>query len=207
MVMCTRWGVKGIDVSAPVRHRELMRTALAREAEGQRALLDGDGERASAALRAAAELYRQSWEAAPRGSYGRLVGMLKASVIAGGGPQAAAYARAALGDERDDGADSPTAAYVRALIGLITGDDSAAASWAQRMVSGSPAFDRTAAAITALAHRDQAAYAPALQEIVRDFEQRSEHLTGVAIADTAVMLQRLAASRGLLAPIRSDLLP
>jgi len=42
---------------------------------------------------------------------------------------------------------------------------------------------------------------------VRDFEQRTEHLTGVAIADTALMLERLAGDRGLRAGVRSALLP
>jgi hypothetical protein len=189
-----------------VLHRELMRDALAREADGQRALLAGDGEAARASLRAAADLYRESWEAAPSGSYGRLVGMLKASVLAGAGAgrEAAQYALAALGDE--DGG-SPTVAYVRALSGLISGDDRAAGAWAPHMRSGSPAFDRTAEAIAALAARDQAAYVAALAEIVRDFEQRTEHLTGVAIADTALMLERLAGDRGLRAGVRSALLP
>ncbi len=181
-----------------------MRDALAREADGQRALLAGEGEAARASLRAAADLYRESWEAAPSGSYGRLVGMLKASVLAGGGREAAQYALAALGDQ--DGG-SPTVAYVRALSGLISGDDPAAGAWAPRMRSGSPAFDRTAEAIAALAARDQAAYVAALAEIVRDFEQRTEHLTGVAIADTALMLERLAADRGLRAGLRSAMLP
>jgi hypothetical protein len=41
-------------------HRELMTAAIERDAEGQSALLAGDGEAARAAFTAAAKLYRRS---------------------------------------------------------------------------------------------------------------------------------------------------
>jgi predicted O-methyltransferase YrrM len=186
-------------------HRDLMRTAIARDADAQRALQAGDDDGARAGFRAAAGFYRESWEAAPPRSYGRLIGMLKSAVLAGGDPEeAAGYARSALADQ---GADSPPAAYAQALAALIADDDAAARTWAAQMRGGSDVFARTAGAIVALAERDGAAYADALKAIVRDFEQRSEHLTGVAIADTALMLERLAARRGLAAELQSPLLP
>ena len=75
------------------------------------------------------------------------------------------------------------------------------------MRGGSEAFDRTADAIAALALGDRQRYATALERIVRDFEQRAEHLTGVAIADTAVALQQLAGSRGMVIELASPVLP
>lgn len=78
-------------------HADLLRDALAAEARGQRALLAG--EPAVAALREAAELYRASWEVAPPRSYGRLIGMLKAAVIAGADAEAyGAAVRAIVAD-------------------------------------------------------------------------------------------------------------
>ena len=65
------------------------------------------------------------------------------------------------------------------------------------MHAGGEAFARTADALGALAAGDRAAYDPALRAIVADFEARDAHLTGVAIADTAIMLDRLAEPRGL----------
>jgi hypothetical protein len=47
----------------------------------------------------------------------------------------------------------------------------------------------------------------ALAAIVRDFEERTEHLTGVAIADTALMLSELARRRGMAVAIESPVLP
>jgi hypothetical protein len=185
-------------------HRELMAAAIERDAEGQRALFAGDGEAARRDFADAAALYRRSWEAAPPRSFGRLLGMLKSAVLAGEGEAQAAYALSTLGDEAND---SPAEAYVRALAELIQGEDAAAIEWSQAMRAGSDAFVRTADAIEALAAGDAEGYAEALEAIVRDFEQRTEHLTKVAIADTALMLELLAARRGISAGVRSRVLP
>ncbi len=75
------------------------------------------------------------------------------------------------------------------------------------MRAGSPAFGRAADAVEALAARDREAYSGAVRAIVADFEGRDEHLTGVPVADTALMLERLAEPRGLAARPRSALLP
>src|SRR5688500_9415761 len=186
----------------PGPHGEEMEAAIRADGEGLRALLDGDAERAQERLGEAAERYRASWELAPPRSYGRLVGMLKAAVIAGDATAAAAYARDAVPE-----ADSPPSAYVRAVAALVEGDDAAAASFAEGMRGGSPAFVRAAAAVAALAARDGEAYADAVRAIVADFEGRDEHLTGVPVADTALMLERLAEPRGVAAHPRSALLP
>jgi hypothetical protein len=181
-----------------------MSAAIERDGAAQRALLAGDEEGARSEFARSADLYKRSWEAAGPTSYGRLIGMLKAAVLAGEGKEQAAYATHAL--EGDD-SDSAAAGYARALAALVAEDDEEAGRWAARMRGGSEAFDRTAAAIDSLARRDRAQYEEAVQAIVRDFEQRTDHLTGVAIADTAVMLQELAARRGMAAQIDSPVLP
>ena len=188
------------------RHRELMGGAIERDGAAQRLLLAGDVDGASAAFAQASDLYRQSWEVAPPASYGRLVGMLKSAVLAHRGEeqQAAEYARAALEDAGDD---SATAAYALAIAALIVGDDDGALRYAAQMRAGSDAFVRTADAVAAIAAGDRSAYAEEIGAIVRDFETRSNHLTGVPIADTALMLERLAARRGLSGSVESPLLP
>ena len=185
-------------------HQELLIAAIERDGAGQRALFGGDEQDARSAFLAAADLYRHSWEEAPPGSYGRLVGMLKAAVLAGGGKTEAVYASGQLAAETEG---SPTAAYARALAALIQRDDAAAASASVEMRVGSDAFDRTAEAIEAMAKGDRQRYAAALEQIVRDFEQRVDHLTGVAVADTALMLERLADRRGIASELESSVLP
>jgi hypothetical protein len=188
----------------PHKHQELLTAAIEREGEAQQRLIEGHLEAAQAEFREVAELYRQSWETAHARAFGRLVGMLKASVLAGGGVAEAAYARAALVDV-DQG--SATANYARAIAALIAGDDEDALAWATLLSEGTDAFARAGEAISGLAAHDEPRYAAALEAIVPDFEERSQHLTGVAIADTALMLETLAARRGLAAGIESPVLP
>lgn len=187
----------------PGPHAEILADAIRTERDAHRHLLAGDAEAGTAAMREAAQLYRASWEVAPPRSYGRLIGMLKAALIGGAGAPEAAYARAAIGAAPD----SPPSCYALAIAALVEGDDDVAAQAADGMRSGSPAFVRAADAVTALAHRDAGAYAAAVQAIVADFEGRDEHLTGVPIADTALMLERLAEPRGLAAHPASAVLP
>src|SRR5215217_2351466 len=151
----------------PGPHAEEMQAAIRADGEGLRALLDGDAALGGERLAEAVARYRASWELAPPRSYGRLVGMLKAAVIAGDATEAAAYARAAVPE-----ADSPPSSYVRAVAALVEGDDAAAASFADGMRAGSAAFGRAADAITALAARDASAYAAGVRAIVDDFEHR-----------------------------------
>lgn len=187
-------------------HRELMRAAIAAEGEAHSALLAGERDAARRAYVRAADGYRASWAIAPPRSYGRLVGLLKASVLAGAARAAAEEVRDALrGDPDADG--SPVAAYVRAVAALVLGDDAEVAACAETMERRGEAFARTAGALRALADGDGDAYAAALGAIEADFAARAEHLTGVAIADTAVMLEALAAERGLAARPASPLVP
>src|SRR5918999_1245737 len=179
-------------------HAQLLGEAIEAERRAHRALLAGDD--ASEELRAAAALYRSSWEAAPPASYGRLIGMLKAAVLAGDAREEALYARGSLGDA----AGSAPASYALAIAALVEGDDAAAA---EGMRGGSEAMVRAADAIAALAAGDEEEYGRAVRAIVEDFEGRDEHLTGVPIADTALMLERLAAARGMACGITSPLLP
>lgn len=183
--------------------QELLREAIGFDRVAQQALLRGDAARARSLFREAADRYRASWEAAGPRAFGRLIGLLKSSILWGDGGHAAVYVRAALKDE----CDSPPACYAFALATLVQGDDEAALPAIERMREGGEAFARTADALHALAHSDRDAYAKAVEAIVADFAAREDHLTGVAFADTAVMLERLAAPRGIAARPASAVMP
>jgi uncharacterized protein len=180
-------------------HEDAMREAIAADGDAYRALLAGEDAREP--LRRAANAYRVSWEAAPPRSFGRLVGYAKASILAGENP--GPYVREQLRNE----CDSPPACWALALGALADGDDEAARRAADGMLAGSEAFGRAAGAVAALTRRDRHAYAGMVAAIVADFEAREEHLTGVPIADTALVLERLAERRGMAAHPRSPLLP
>jgi uncharacterized protein len=180
-------------------HEDALREAIAADGDAHRALLAGDDARP--ALRRAMDAYRRSWEAAPPGSYGRLVGYAKAAILAGENPLA--YIAEQLGPEDR----TPPACWARALAYLADGNDQRAARGADGMRAGSDAFNRAADAVHALAAADRDAYRAAIDAIVADFAARETHLTGVPIADTALVLDRLAERRGLAAHPDSPLLP
>lgn len=177
----------------PGEHVAILEAALALEGEAYRALFDGRSEEARDLLARASEGYRASWAVAPPRSFGRLIAMQKTAVLAGDATAAAEYALRELGDDRD----SPPAWYAAAIAALVMGDDDLARSAAAGMREGDAPFQRAADAVEALADRDGERYGPALDAIVADFAAREQHLTGIAIADTALMLDRLADRRGL----------
>src|SRR5205823_1785940 len=135
--------------------------AIRLEGDGYRKLFAGDVSAARELLRAAAEAYRRSWEVAPPRSFGRLVGMLKAAVIAGGGEAEASYVRGALAPE----GDSPASWYALGIAALVQGDDGLARRAAAGMRAGSAAFGRAADALEALADRDRERYAQGVRAI------------------------------------------
>jgi hypothetical protein len=183
-------------------HQVLLEEAIALESTAHRLLVDGEAERARGRLREAADAYRRSWEAAPPTAYGRLVGMLKAALLAGGGNAEAAYVRAL-----ELPTESPVACYALGVAALVAVDDDTARTMAQRLRSADDAFRRAGDGIAAVADRDPQRTAEAIAAIEADFAAREEHLTGVPIADTALMLLRLAGARGVEVRVDSPLLP
>jgi hypothetical protein len=140
---------------------------------------------------------------APPRSYGRLVAHLKSAVLAGDGEAGAAWV---LG-ELDGACDSPTSCYALAVAALVAGDDPLAAEAAAGMREGGEPFARASEALAALAAGDGPRYREAVGAIVADFEGRDAHLTGVPIADTAVLMEALAERRGMAARPVSPLMP
>ena len=174
-----------------------LNAALAAEAEAYRALLAGED--AVPALRRARDAYLASHaETGPR-SWGRLLGALKMAILAGDGAEA--IARQAVDEARDAG--SPAAAYVLALARVALGE----APDVGAMLAEGDSFARAGRALAALASGDRQAYAAALAEIMADFEARDQHLSGVAIADTALVLERLAEPRGMAVRPAGPLIP
>ena len=167
----------------------LLLAALTAEREGQRLLLEGRGDRARPYLAAASEAYLASYPLAQPRSWGRLIGAVKAGVLAGEGAPQARRAR----DELAGVADTPASCYLGALCAVILGDREAALVLAPGMRAGGHAFARAADGIEAIARGDAPALDAAIQAIEADFAAREAHLTGVPIADTALMLQMIGA--------------
>ncbi len=188
------------------RQRQLVRMAMAAGATGLARLMQGRDDDAREWLVRAAERYRESWAAAPPGSWGRPIGALKARVLAGdaaGAGDDAAWTLEAV----PSGEESPIGTYAATLALLVLGRDAEAATRAEglRGAEGFPAD--VAEALAALARGDAAGFREASASVLRSFEERDAYLEDLPVADTVLVLERLAENRGFAAGLRSTLLP
>ena len=190
------------------RQKQLVRVAMAATGAGLARLMQGRRAEAAGWLARSAERFRESFAGAPPGSWGRLIGAVKARVLAGDWEGAEADARWALAQAPAD-AESPIGRYAAALAHLVLGEDAAARDLAEGLrAEPESAFPRPVAdALAALAGADAAAYQEAVGEVLASFEEREDYLEDIPVADTVVVLEALAARRGLAAGLRSPLLP
>jgi len=158
------------------------------------------GRPAAARYRAARDAYLASHAETGERSWGRLIGALKMAVLAGDGDQE--IAREALA-ETHGVTGSPAAAYASALAAVVSGEQPDVGE----LLEAGDAFARTGRALAALANGDRVAYGAALAGIVDDFASRETHLADVPVADTALVLERLAAARGMAARPDSRMVP
>ena len=192
---------------ADARQRQLTRIGNAAYCAGLALLMQGERDEAAGWFVRAAGRYRESYRDAPPGSWGRLIGALKARILAGDWDGAAAEARWTL-DEGASEADSPIGRYAASLAYLTLGDDVEARRLADeiRIREDFPAPVGDALAMVA-AGSDILGYIEAIEAVLDSFEERQEYLEDVPVADTVLVLQALAARRDLAAELSSPLLP
>jgi hypothetical protein len=191
---------------ADERQRQLTRMGNAAGGAGLALLMDGRPEEAAVWFARAAERYRESFEDAPAGSWGRPIGAVKARVLAGDWAGAEDDARWAL-EAGATNAESPIGLYAATLALLVLGGDDEARPIAESIRGRDDFPSDVADALAALAAGDAAAYEPAVRSVLRSFETRDEYLEDIPVADTVIVLQALAARRGLAVPLSSSLLP
>ena len=176
-------------------------------AAGLAALMLGDGETASTLLRRAAAEYTTSWHAAPTGSWGRPIAMLRCRLMAGDEAGAKDDAKAALAAGVLEAA-GPIGGYCAALALLVLERDAEALPVAERIAAEGLDPVAVASALAALARADGAAFTSARGKVLRSFEEREAFLEDVPVADTVIVLDALARDRGLeTPPLPSKLLP
>jgi hypothetical protein len=168
-------------------------------------LMLGEGDAARAWLDRAVEAYRDSWADAPPGSWGRPIATMKCRLLVG--EPAEDEARWAL-DAGADGSDSPIGRYAAALALLVLGEDARARMHADAIRSRDDFPKAVGDALAMIAAgTDSVGYTEAIEAVLESFETRDEYLEDVAVADTVLVLQALAARRGLAAELSSPLLP
>ena len=168
-------------------------------------LMQGDEQRASEWFDRAVDAYRESWADAPPGSWGRPIGSMKARLLAGrAADDEARWALEAGAAE----SDSPIGRYAAALAYLVLGEDDEARVHADAIRTRDDFPNDVGDALAAIAAgTDAVGYVEAVESVLESFETRIEYLEDVPVADTVLVLQRLAERRGLRADLASPLLP
>jgi tetratricopeptide (TPR) repeat protein len=191
---------------ADTRQRQLTRMGNAASGAGLALLMLGRGAEAAEHLTRAAERYRDSFADAPPGSWGRPVAMIKNRLLAGDWSGAEEDARFAL-DAGAEAAESPIGRYAAALALLVLGRDEEARVHADAIRVRDDFPRPVGDALATIAAEDPLGYVEAVEAVLESFETRDEYLEDIPVADTVLVLQALAAKRGLAAELSSPLLP
>jgi hypothetical protein len=185
--------------------RQLTQLGNAAWAAGLALLMADRTEESAEWLRRAADRYRESWADAPPDSWGRPIAAMKALLLAG--DDASEAARWAL-DAGAATAESPIGRYAGTLALLVLGDNVGARVLGTTLRDTADFPSAVADALVEVAGADRVDYQISLEDILESFEQRTDFLEDIPVADTVLVLQRLAAARDLavdLAP--SPMLP
>jgi hypothetical protein len=188
------------------RQRQLTRMGNAAAGVGLARLMGGDTETAREWFARAVERYRESYELAPPGSWGRPIAILKARILAGDWDGAQSDARWTLEQDAAD-AESPIGRYAATLALLVLGRDEEARVLADGLRTRDDFPKPVGDALAHIAAEDPLGYIDAIEAVLESFEMRKDYLEDLPAADTVVVLQALAARRDMAAELSSLLLP
>lgn len=201
-----REGSERLPDDSDTRQRQLTRLGNAAGGAGLALLMLGRRDEAAGWFDRAARRYRESYEHAPPGSWGRPIGALKSRILAGDWPGAEGEARWAL-DEGAAEADTPIGRYAGALALLTLGRDEDARPVADSIRERDDFPRDVADALATLSAEDVLGYTYAIESVLESFATRDEYLEDMPVADTVIVLQALAARRGISVELASPLLP
>jgi hypothetical protein len=176
--------------------RAIVRRGNAAYAAGLALLMAGDPASSEWLLRAAGR-WRESWDAgAARDAWGRPVGALKAALLAGDDAAAEELARWTL-ELGSATAASPIGRYAAVLALLVLERWPEARHVAESLRERDDFPHDVGDALAFISAHDPVDYAEAVDSVVTSFETRTDYLEDVPVADTALVLDRLAARRGI----------
>ena len=188
------------------RQKQLTRMGNAAGGAGLALLMQGNRDEAFEWLHRAAEVYRESLADAPAGSWGRPIGAMKALVLADDWAAAVEAATWTLDYGAAD-AESPIGHYAAALALLVLGRDHEAIVHADAIRTRDDFPNDVGDALAFIAAQDVVGYTYAVERVLESFETRDEYLEDIPVADTVLVLQALAARRGIATELSSPLLP
>jgi hypothetical protein len=192
---------------ADARQRQLTRMGNAAAGAGLALVMQGRTAEAREWFDRACERYRESWQDAPPGSWGRPIGILKARILAEDWAGAERDAKWTL-EQGAGRAETAIGRYAAALAFAVLREweDARIAAEALRLDESFPSD--VADALAFIASPDPVAYVEAVDSVLESFETRDAYLEDLPAADTVLVLQALADRRGLApADLESELLP
>jgi len=166
----------------------------------------GDTDRSHEWFGRAVERYRESYALAPPASWGRPIGIVKSRILAGDWAGAEADAGWTLAQGAAE-TESPIGRYAATLALLVLGRDQDARVLADGLRTHDGFPHDVGDALAFIAAQDALGYVEAVEAVLESFESRDGYLEELPVADTVIVLQALAARRGLAAKLSSDLLP
>jgi hypothetical protein len=188
------------------RQRQLTRMGNAAGGAGLALLMAGRAHEAADWFHRAAGRYRESIDGAPPGSWGRPIGAMKALVLADDWQAAEGAARWALELGAAE-SQSPIGRYATALALLVLGRDHDVVIHADAIRTSDGFPHDVGDALAFIAAQDVIGYTYAVESVLDSFETREEYLEDIPVADTVLVLQALAARRGIATELSSPLLP
>jgi hypothetical protein len=188
------------------RQRQLARMGNAAAGTALAKLMDGKKPSAREWFARAAERYRESYADAPPASWGRPIGILKARLLAADWDSAAVEAHWTL-EQDAAAAASPIGRYAACLAFLILGRDEEARPIADSLRTNADFPTEVGDALAMIAAQDPLGYTEAIEAVLESFERRDEYLEDLPVADTVMVLERLAERRDMAARLTSPLLP
>jgi len=189
-----------------VRQKQLTRLGNAAGGAGLALLMEGRTAEAAAWFARAADRYRESYADAPPASWGRLIGAVKSRVLAGDWEAGRRDALWTL-EQGSAEAESPIGRYAASLALLLLDRNVEARRVAGSIRERGDFPHDVADALATLAADDRLGYIEAVESVLESFETRDEYLEDMPVADTVIVLQALAARRGIATELQSTLLP
>jgi hypothetical protein len=188
------------------RQRQLTRMGNAASGAGLSELMNGNTASAEEWFAKAVDRYRESFELAPPGSWGRPIAMIKARLLADDWSSVEADSRWTL-EQGAAEADSPIGKYAAILALLVLARDVEARVLADGLRTRDDFPTAVADALAYIAVEDPQGYVESVEAVLESFETREDYLEDLPVADTVIVLQRLAARRNMAAELSSPLLP
>jgi hypothetical protein len=193
-------------LDSDARQRQLTRMGNAAAGAGLAELMAGNTVSAREWFAKSIERYRESYEDAPPGSWGRPIGILKARVLAEDWDGAQGDAEWTL-EQGAAESESPIGRYAACLALLVLEGDEEARVLAEGLRVQDDFPSAVGDAMAMIAAQDPVGYIEAIEAVLESFETRDEYLEDLPVADTVLVLQGLAARRSMAAELSSPLLP